>query len=40
MKCDCPLSGNFNTDVIEAESCGAWKKATEEYLKIISQEEK
>lgn len=33
MKCGCPLSGNFDTDVTAIESCGMWKKASDEYLK-------
>ncbi|WP_186430899.1 hypothetical protein [Clostridium sp. BSD9I1] len=37
MKCGCPLSGCFGTDVTEDESCDRWKKASDEYLKAIGE---
>lgn len=37
MKCGCPLSGSFNTDVVENDSCDRWKKASYEYLKAIGE---
>lgn len=37
MKCGCPLSGCFDTDVTEGESCDRWKKASDEYLKAIGK---
>ncbi len=35
MHCRCPLSGCGGTDVVETESCDRWKKASDEYLKLI-----
>lgn len=37
MKCGSPLSGNFETDVLKNESCGSWKKASNEYLKAMGE---
>lgn len=37
MKCGCPLSGCYQTDILETESCDSWKKASDEYLKTIGE---
>jgi hypothetical protein len=36
-KCGCPLSGCYQTDVVDCESCDRWKKATDEYLRLIGE---
>ncbi|PHV69177.1 hypothetical protein CS063_17295 [Sporanaerobium hydrogeniformans] len=37
--CGCPLSGCFQTHVIESEGkeCNRWKKASDDYLKYIGE---
>lgn len=39
MKCGCPLSGCFQTDVMddEGKECDRWKKASDDYLKAIGE---
>jgi hypothetical protein len=37
QKCGCPLSGCYQTDVINTENCDRWKKATDEYLRLIGE---
>lgn len=31
LRCNCPISGCYHTDVIDSESCPRWKKALKEW---------
>lgn len=39
MRCGCPLSGSYKTDVFENEgkNCDMWKKSSDDYLKAIGE---
>ena len=37
LKCECPLSGSFDTPVLKTESCERYRKATKEWINYLNR---
>lgn len=36
LKCECPLSGCYGTDVLKSESCNRHRQATKEWIAYLN----